>query len=371
MLRNIDEATFTLVVCTQTYARRVAGEETPGVGVGATWEGAIITQALYEGQQHNTRFIPVVVSPDDVAFIPIFLRGNTYYDVSTDEGYDRLYRHLTGQPEVVPPPLGQLRIRPPITDGGAGVVGQTGPSQAHVASVKSSDLALVMVGDGAWVIAEALRVAVGDNVRLELIPGDGREAAFFADLRNRRHEVVAVAHGLNAHLGQVERVEQVRQAGNDAWEITLGVQQSVRPAEFAYGNFSADDLAELRARRILLNEAAPEPASRFDIVGSQLLEAIVQGIRTPIAAKGSPFPALYRLLSNDIPLLLKACQLHGVLWLQLSGVVEHVLRLDVSMPEAGRLDVDFEGQRARQYTNIPPHVIRVQGSCRLICEEVT
>ncbi len=114
MERQIEEADFVLVVCTETYERRYRGAEDPGRGLGGSWEGAIVTQHLYEAQANNTRFIPVMFSSSDEVHVPFVLRGATRYRVDTEEGYVRLYRHLTAQPEVRRPELGNRRVLPPL-----------------------------------------------------------------------------------------------------------------------------------------------------------------------------------------------------------------------------------------------------------------
>src|SRR5258706_344093 len=62
---RIDSSDFVVMVCTETYGRRVAGQAPPGQGLGATWEGLLITQAVYDAGGRNTKFIPVYfVDPD-------------------------------------------------------------------------------------------------------------------------------------------------------------------------------------------------------------------------------------------------------------------------------------------------------------------
>lgn len=48
MLDELDCATHVLCVCTPTYHRRFRGHEQQGKGKGVTWEGAVITQELYD-----------------------------------------------------------------------------------------------------------------------------------------------------------------------------------------------------------------------------------------------------------------------------------------------------------------------------------
>src|SRR5438309_233875 len=47
MERQIRESRFILMVCTETYYRRVIGQEKPGIGRGVRWEGSLIDNALY------------------------------------------------------------------------------------------------------------------------------------------------------------------------------------------------------------------------------------------------------------------------------------------------------------------------------------
>ena len=92
--KQVEQANFVLVACTETYLRRFRGGEVPGQGLGGTWEGHIITQELYNAQGKNTKFIPVTFRPEDAAFIPLLLQSATAYQLY--DAYDLLYRRLTG-----------------------------------------------------------------------------------------------------------------------------------------------------------------------------------------------------------------------------------------------------------------------------------
>ena len=87
MINQIKAADFVLVVRTENYERRFSGIEDKGKGSGVKWEGAIITQAIYDAEAHNTTFIPVLFAPNDSGFIPIILRGATHYQLNTQEDY--------------------------------------------------------------------------------------------------------------------------------------------------------------------------------------------------------------------------------------------------------------------------------------------
>jgi SEFIR domain-containing protein len=111
-LRQIEEARFVLIVCTEIYHRRVRGTEETGRGPGVKWEGAIITQELYDSEADNDKFIPVLFRPEHSAHIPVYLRGATRYVLDGD--YDDLYRRITNQPKRLKRALGARRSMPPL-----------------------------------------------------------------------------------------------------------------------------------------------------------------------------------------------------------------------------------------------------------------
>ena len=100
--RQIRDADFVFVLCTENYLKRYEGEEEAGTGLGGQWEGYVITQEVYESEGKNTRFIPLVVSANEGRYIPVELRGATSYDLSDSKNYDKLFRRVTAQPQRKP-----------------------------------------------------------------------------------------------------------------------------------------------------------------------------------------------------------------------------------------------------------------------------
>src|SRR5258706_118310 len=104
-----ENSEFVLMICTETYLKRVQDKVPADEGRGVFWEGGIIYDYIYDAKG-NTRFIPVIFSDGSADFIPTPIRNHTRYRVTefdlTDEGYQSLYRELTGQPLVTKPPLG-------------------------------------------------------------------------------------------------------------------------------------------------------------------------------------------------------------------------------------------------------------------------
>jgi hypothetical protein len=114
---NLDQAGFVLLICTETYNRRVRGKEEAGKGLGVGWESNLIYNRIFNDPPSGSRYIPIVLEGGNPSHIPTPLKGHTYYSVKqfdfSDGGYEGLYRHLTKQPEVVRPSLGQIKILAP------------------------------------------------------------------------------------------------------------------------------------------------------------------------------------------------------------------------------------------------------------------
>jgi hypothetical protein len=109
MLNRLDWADFVLLICTPTYYRRFRGHEEPGKGKGVDWEGAIVTDAIYDARSATLKFVPVLFDPADEEAFPEPVRGHSFYCLSTEADYQRLYDFLLGQSGVEPRRLGQLK----------------------------------------------------------------------------------------------------------------------------------------------------------------------------------------------------------------------------------------------------------------------
>jgi formylglycine-generating enzyme required for sulfatase activity len=113
MDKQIQEADFILMICTEIYFRRVMGQEELGKGLGVRWEGHLIYDYIYQAGTTNTKFIPILIAPGKTEYIPTPLRAYPHYLAFTDSGYEELYRRLTNQPRDLKPALGKLKTLPP------------------------------------------------------------------------------------------------------------------------------------------------------------------------------------------------------------------------------------------------------------------
>lgn len=401
MTRQIREARYVLVVCTATYRLRVTGCEKEGVGLGARWEGGLTTQSLYESGGRNDKFIPLVFGSESLQEIPEFLRHTTHYDLSDPAAYERLYRRLTTQPRVLKRPLGQRRTLPPeVPDvaarwgggepsghgeaepgrqantegGGAGTRGEeSGHAAPSVNPTSAPALALIRESSGRSHFVPLLSVKVGDTITAVVRPEAGTERVYLESLTGSRYNspTVNFAFGLTAVLARLTSVTRSFDGGEDRYTLLLTPEHSGRAGAFmemATTGYSADDIAALRARRILLDERLSTSDSRTSGRWGKdsTLESLVRGYDSEFPVECSPLPELFRATEeHGDARFIAAARLTAVLWLQLTGTVAHVHELDMRVQAPGALAVRFRGERARIYTNKDPEVILAEGICPL------
>jgi hypothetical protein len=98
MQNCIREADTVLVVCTPKLKARYEKQAPPDTGRGATFEGAIVTQHIYDNAMRNTKFFPVLPDGGLEEHIPTTLKSwwNRNHFPSGYEGIHRLIFSVRG-----------------------------------------------------------------------------------------------------------------------------------------------------------------------------------------------------------------------------------------------------------------------------------
>jgi hypothetical protein len=222
MERQFRAADHVLMVCTETYLRRIERREEPGRGKGVLWEGNLIYQELYTEGSLNRRFIPITFKDTD-EYIPLPLRGATRYVLSRKKGYEELRCRLLGQEAAVPPPVGSLA---PSSQALEEALTAYKSERMEDPDIRQLDLrALARISRGAHETElHLLDVAVAPSVCAEPKEDCRRETALWNRLRARDLEP-AERQKLQQEL---ERLERAR------WEYHQGRRTPVgEPIPFA------------------------------------------------------------------------------------------------------------------------------------------
>ena len=266
----------------------------------------------------------------------------------------------------------------------SGVISDTDPyANSMHSSIRSDpvEYTLFLSEDGKTHFVPVKNAQWGSaEIQLELAPESSEQSTFLDSMRK----------GLNSPYSNVERlafafndgavwvrtmdVAQTTSGSQTVWKVVLEEENTERSFDLsdnvAYGNISPDDLAEMRAKRILLDEKPSQNRSDFrDIVDDGFLESLIShGSRTRelgFQIQQSPFPELFRSIGMEPDKFTKIARLVAVLFLKLSNTVEDILKLELDVFDASRLKVEFKGRRRRVYDNVEPPIVEVNGICPL------
>jgi hypothetical protein len=153
---------------------------------------------------------------------------------------------------------------------------------------------------------------------------------------------------------------------------------SLKPKDIEYGgratemattvegrHYSANEIAELRARRILLNDPPPMKRDHRRISGHTMLDSLICGTGVQLPAERCIVRDLYSQFGSDPALYLRLTRLAAIYDLKAGDVVERVERLTLGPISEGRVHVNFLGKRRKIYSNADPHPIEIEGDCPL------
>ncbi len=219
------------------------------------------------------------------------------------------------------------------------------------------------------------------EISLELLPESPEDTAFLRSLRSHISEVfardifIALALGEDAAWVTPKEVVQTASGSQIVWKVVLNVERHRKNGnplgEITFGSFSPDKIAEMRAKRILLNEKLGElpqdfqnqtgPAGLFNEVS---LEVFVRG-SNGFQISASTIPFLYRSIGRTVGRFEKFARLISVLHLKLSNTVEEILKLDLKLLNPEQVEIKFKGRRSKRYVNVEPSIIEFDGICPL------
>ncbi|MBK8261120.1 MAG: toll/interleukin-1 receptor domain-containing protein [Nannocystis sp.] len=189
MSSGIEGADFILIVCTTTYLQRWKREFVDGKGLGVRWEGLNLRNLLYREPARQARVIPILFEGASPSDIPLEVAGASRRRLPAE--YDDLYRHLTNQPAISKPALGQLHRAVDNI-----------PAPARTITGREEELALIDAGlarGGATALVQAISGLGG--------VGKTRIALEYAHTRAAHYELRwwAYAHRLDNDLAELAR----------------------------------------------------------------------------------------------------------------------------------------------------------------------
>lgn len=178
---------------------------------------------------------------------------------------------------------------------------------------------------------------------------------------NRREIPFADSH--EAGILQVTSVTSESTAGKTSFSLTLNPIQRSQNSGFGrevnYQNYNPEQVAELRARQILLGEPLPTESGHF-------IPTQVTGLHNHTTTiESGIFPDLWAKLQTKPSLFLPKAWLWAAYCLKMSQIVEDVLELELGPIKNKVMSIRFRGKRKRVYANQEPSIIKVEETCTL------
>jgi hypothetical protein len=227
---------------------------------------------------------------------------------------------------------------------------------------------------GHYFLAQTVRTNTDRSITLVVLPLSGEEEADLANLRPGPFgggSTLPFAWNNDAGTIRIKDV-QSEMVGNDhAWTITLTPVSSGSGNYFGEvslntGNraYSADEIAKLRAARILINDPPLKSDQQMRTYDQDsFLESHIRGIGGHCEVRESPIRAVYAQYSRS-PNWKEYARLQAVYMLKTSGTVDHILELTFGNVRSGKLPVKFRGRRERRGSG-ESTLIEITGLCPL------
>lgn len=247
------------------------------------------------------------------------------------------------------------------------------PTHAQPAQTSSASVAAPAANANTWAlinnsyfVADRISISTEGVVTAIIHPRDPEEEAQLRSLNPQQYQhtgPVSFAYQNDGGLLQVQEVKVDSESGRTAITVSAKIIASSQSSlmEMAVNGYSADDIATLRARLLLLNELPAEHRQNefMSIVG------FIQGMNSAVKVEKGIFPNLWKHLQGQPELFVPLARLLAVFYLKASNTVEHILELSLGPVKNNVLPVSFRGQRKRAYANVAPSVIEVKGTCSL------
>jgi hypothetical protein len=210
----------------------------------------------------------------------------------------------------------------------------------------------IMLGEH-FFVATLVEEGANNNLSVHISPQHSAEEAELRSIAARpswHRTELAYAHGNDAAQCQIQDTQIRTVSGKTTFIFQLNlIRPHANAMEINYQNMTADQIAEKRARLILLNEK-PGTGERF------LDSHIEHDIEAGILAK------TWKLFQGD-PSCGQKARLVALYHLLHSEIVQFVYTLSLGPITNAGITVHFEGRRAQQYSNQPPIKITITGIC--------
>jgi len=220
------------------------------------------------------------------------------------------------------------------------------------------------------------------EISLKLLPQSPEETDFLRSLKVWDSGDIAFAHKEYAAWVAPQAVTET----SSGWQITLkkSEEQGIHN-EKPFGDLVGDQIAELRAKRILLDDKL-SPATPW-LGEYRVRNGLSLQYKNGLEVHESPFPQLYSAFQETPEQFKKFARLVSVFFLKLTHTVEEILQLDLELQESAEfpaplndgywhpryqkmqkgpaLKIRFKGRRHQYFPIRDATILKFEGICPL------
>jgi hypothetical protein len=270
-LDRIEEAEFVLVACTAIYHERYRGKVV-GAGLGANWEGFVISQEIYDSEMKTTKFVPVTFRSEDLVHIPRELRAATHFVLKSDRVYTSMLRLITNQPERIPSPVSPTV---PILPTHLGALPTPSPLLSPPASVTPIAVAAETAAVGALEGSHTIKVYISQHFRIAdllIYPESARTSGFANVINDAKKLSRAIRTGRKYPIGSLGQLYPVADKFEDFWRTGIPDLKRATTQQLWFLPFGLDLTDYFASQQLvphsILNEILGEAGG--DIVNKQV-----------------------------------------------------------------------------------------------------
>ncbi len=209
------------------------------------------------------------------------------------------------------------------------------------------------------------------KISIRVTPSSAEDEAALEHLRSfveGRTKATGFAYQNDGAMIRIDKMSSVSQAGSNHWaiEITLVEDSGLGfMSEMNYNQYSTDDIAEMRAGRLLINNPPP-PRRRSGVNSDSFLESIIAGRSdSPVQTGECVIRTVVQKYRIDLQQALIRARLEAIFRLKAAQIVGSIFELALGPVDGDKLHVRFRGQRPRRNQGEEPEMIAIEGECDL------
>ncbi len=209
------------------------------------------------------------------------------------------------------------------------------------------------------------------QITVQVLPETPEQEAALHALRKSqqmRKATIGFAYQNEGGTARIDKVSSISQGGKNVWSFDLVVEDNQWEIPVTYNtggrHFTPDDIAEMRAGRLLINDPPP-PRRRSRGFGDDHLESMAfEPSGCPVDLHECIVQRIASQNRDDLETALIQARLETIYRLKAGGVVENVLELSMGPLDGDKLHVRFRGIRPKR-SGEEPETIIIEGNCQL------